>query len=201
MTRYYSEIRNELKTGDIVLFAGKSALSDVIRYSTLSKWSHCGLIVKLPEYDFLSLWESTPVADMIDLDSCRRTKGVQLVPLSERVKHYSGGISVRLLQGNELPNDAVARLMALRYRLRNIPYEDSKMELLKAVYDGPLGDNDEDLSSIFCSELLAEAYQCLGLLSSAVPSNEYTPADFSALRLSHLENGFTLSQEIILKDG
>ena len=35
------------------------------------------------------------------------------------------------------------------------------------------------MSSLFCSELLAEAYQRMLLLSEDMPSNEYTPADWS----------------------
>jgi len=52
------------------------------------------------------------------------------------------------------------------------------LELLKSAYDGPFGKNEEDLSSLFCSELVAEAYQRLGLLTEGTPSNEFTPADF-----------------------
>ena len=54
--------------------------------------------------------------------------------------------------------------------------------MIKAAYDGPLGHNQEDLSSLFCSELVAEAYQRLGLLPKppqGLPSNEYTPRDFA----------------------
>jgi hypothetical protein len=42
-----------------------------------------------------------------------------------------------------------------------------------------LGINKEDLSSLFCSELVAEAYQKMGLLTEQLPSNEYIPKDFS----------------------
>ncbi len=73
------------------------------------------------------------------------------------------------------------------------------MELVKAAYDGPFGRNTEDLSSLFCSELVAEAYQRLGLLSEAKPANEYTPADFSEKKELQLLAG-TLGNEIIIKD-
>ena len=199
MITKYSAIRHELRTGDIVLFSGKGPVSDVIKYATLSKWSHVGLILKLPEYNFLTVWESTTLSNVADLETGVPRKGVQLVPLSARVQAYSGDIVVRQLKGGILL-DAKARLMALRRELRGKPYERSKLELLKAVYDGPLGENREDLSSIFCSELVAEAYQYLGLLPDKPPSNEYTPADFSEKRLWHLKKGFHLSHEITLKD-
>jgi hypothetical protein len=45
------------------------------------------------------------------------------------------------------------------------PYEESKLELLRSSCDDVFGDNEENLSSLFCSELIAEMYQRLGLLN------------------------------------
>ena len=200
MTTSYSSIRNELRTGDIVLFSGKGAFSDIIKYATLSKWSHVGMILHIPEYDFLTVWESTTLNNIKDLESGMPRKGVQLVPLSDRIQKYSGDISVRKLQGADLPENSFRKLMELRKELRGKQYERSKVELFKAAYDGPFGRNTEDLSSVFCSELVAEAYQRLGLVTEGKPSNEYTPADFSEKRMKNLLGEFYLSEEIVLKD-
>ncbi len=200
MITSYSEIRNKLKTGDLVLFSGKGAFSDIIKYGTLSKWSHVGMVLKIPEYDFITVWESTTLSNVIDLDTAMPRKGVQLVPLSDRIQKYSGDISIRHLEGGDLPSNAIRRLMDLRVELKGKRYERSKVELFKAAYDGPFGHNSEDLSSIFCSELVAEAYQCLGLVSENKSSNEYTPADFSEKRMKELKADFYLSKEILVKD-
>lgn len=200
MVTVYSAIRNELKTGDLVMFSGKGAFSDIIKYGTLSKWSHVGMILHIPEYDFLTVWESTTLSDVKDLDTGLPRKGVQLVPLSDRVQKYSGEISVRRLQGDDLPKNSLRKLMDLRKELRGKRYERSKVELFKSAYDGPLGHNKEDLSSIFCSELVAEAYQRLGLLTEEKSSNEYTPADFSEKKMKELQGDFYLSEETTLKD-
>jgi hypothetical protein len=50
--------------------------------------------------------------------------------------------------------------------------------------------DEEDLSSLFCSELVAESYQVMGLLPAGKkdkPSNEYVPADFSKERANVLK--------------
>lgn len=199
MTIKYQSIRKELKTGDIVLFSGKGGISTGIKWGTLSKWSHVGMVLKLPEYDFVTVWESTTLSNTIDLDKNIPRKGVQLVPLSARVSGYDGDIAVRKLTGiNEAEIDLDA-LMMLRKEVSGRPYEESKIELIKAAYDGPLGRNSEDLSSLFCSELVAEAYQRLGLLSEQKPSNEYTPADFSEKKGLSLMKG-SLGHEILIKD-
>ena len=50
-----------------------------------------------------------------------------------------------------------------------------------------LRNDKEDLSSLFCSELVAEAYQHMGVLDPKKSSSEYTPDDFSSARDSNLE--------------
>lgn len=181
-TQEYESIRAELKTGDIVLFSGKGGVSAGIKWATFSRWSHVGMVLVISEYDFVCLWESTTLSDIKDLETGEPRKGVQLVPLSGRVRQYEGEIAVRNLQGVSFSDADIDKLMALRKKLARTPYERDKLELVKSAYDWPFGSNAEDLASLFCSELVAEAYQTLGLVRKGKtnkPSNEYTPADFS----------------------
>ena len=194
----YEQLRSVLGTGDIVLFSGKGGISAGIKWATLSRWSHVGMIVVLPEYDFVTVWESTTLSSMLDLDTKTPRKGVQLVPLSLRVEDYPGDIAVRQLRDVTFDKEALRQLMALRREFAGREYEQNKIELIRAAYDGPFGRNAEDLTSLFCSELVAEAYQRLGLLGEEKPSNEYTPADFSADRRLELLKG-SLDEEIFLK--
>lgn len=121
-------------------------------------------------------WESTTLSKLKDIQSGVARQGVQLVPLSERIRTYDGGIGIRKLETHKVIRHQP--LMDFRQEVKGRPYEQSKLELIKSAYDGPLGQNEEDLSSLFCSELIAEAYQRMGFISNDVASNEYTPADF-----------------------
>lgn len=174
----YSEIRNKLKTGDIILFSGKGLISAGIMAMTRSPWSHVGMVLKLPEYDFIVIWESTTLSKAKDLRSDSFKKGVQIVPLSERFKGYDGKAAVRRLLDADLDGSETDALMEFRKEVAGRDYEEDKLELFNSAWDGPFGGNEEDLSSLFCSELVAEAYQRMGLLPEEKPSNEYTPADF-----------------------
>lgn len=194
---YNEQMRAKLKTGDIVLFSGKGGISAGIKWATLSRWSHVGMIVVLPEYDFVTVWESTTLSSLVDLDTKVPHKGVQLVPLSSRIEGYDGEVAVRPLEGISFGESDLKNLMQLRREVSGREYEQDQIELIKAAYDGPLGRNSEDLTSLFCSELLAEAYQRLGLLSEEKPSNEYTPADFSEKKQLELLNG-SLGKEVFL---
>jgi len=194
----YESIRRKINTGDIVLFAGKSGVSAGIKLLTNSNWSHVGMAVRLKDWDIVMLWESTTLDDIKDIEDNVEKRGVQLVPLSRRVAKYKGDIAIRKLEEVTITEQMNADLGKLRSELRNRPYEADKIELLKSVYDGPWGANTEDLSGLFCSELVAEAYQCLGLLPEEIPSNEYTPKDFSEAGRIKLLKG-NLGDEIILK--
>lgn len=122
----YSDMREQLRTGDIVLFSGKSAVSNIIKLFSGGKWSHVGMVLIVEEFDrMVLLWESTTLSNIPDIESRAPTKGVQ-----------SGA----------------------RKELSRKPYERSQIELLKAAYEGIGGaSSGEDLSSLFCSELVAEA--------------------------------------------
>lgn len=200
----YEDIRDQLKTGDILLFSGKGGISDGIKFFTVSKWSHVGMVYRfdnsLDPRGSLFCWESTTLSDIKDADTGKLTKGVQRVELSERLERcFSKGyeISVRPLL-KALTDDMILALNNFRHEVSGRPYEKDKIELLKAAYEGIFGDNKEDLSSLFCSELVAEAYQKMKLLTETVPSNEYTPRDFSTEKSLSLELGYSLNNEIAI---
>jgi len=197
MQSNYESIRPNLSTGDIVLFSGKGPISASIKLATKSKWSHVGMVVCLEEYDFVTVWESTQLSNIKDLETDKFKKGVQVVPLSLRLTQYNGEIAIRHLQNANLNAIDIHTLMQFRKEMSGRCYEKNTLELLKSAYDGPFGENTEDLSSLFCSELVAESYQKLGLLSSNIASNEYTPANFSSESNLELLKG-NLSDEIYL---
>ena len=205
ITPEYDRQRRYLDTGDIILFSGKGAISQGIKRFTFSHWSHVGMVIRSHEFESILLWESTTLTNIPDLESGNLIKGVQIVPLSQRILLYNGEIGLRKLK-TDRTEEKMKALIGLRKKLRGKRYEESNIELIKSAYDGPFGHNTEDLSSLFCSELVAEAYQVMGFLpenksdKDYKPSNEYTPADFSyekRKRLKLLEG--KLGKEILIK--
>ena len=199
----YESIRPQLKTGDLVLFSGKGAVSRLIQRVTGGPWSHVGLVVRVKELDdAVMLWESTTLTTLPDVDVGRPIRGVQLVSLSQRLDSYAGDVAIRQLHC-PLTFGQRDALAALRHRLARRPYEQRQLELLRSALDTFGRDNREDLSSTFCSELVAEAYQAMGLLPEVpkgLPSNEYTPMDFAEARADRLAlpRGQRLGPEITI---
>ena len=170
----YEAIRQRLDTGDIVLFGGKGGISTGIKWFTGSRWSHVGMVIR---HDLgVMLWESTTLIakNIPDVMTGTVRKGVQLVSLSDRLRTYSGEVCIRLLNVDRQPSINTA-LAILREELKGRQYETDKLSMIS----GRLGlDRDEDLSSLFCSELVAEAYQVAGWLPESPSSDSYWPTDF-----------------------
>ena len=192
---YYKSFKNQLRFGDIILFSSEAGVSDLIQIPTDSKWSHIGIVYK----------EATENHDVMLLESMP-SRGVVLTELGSKVESYDGDISFRHL--NVTRTDNMKRALENLYReLRGRDYESSPKELVNAGIDtfdkqgGPTL-NSENLSKVFCSELVAKAYQRMQLLSSAnplYPSNEFTPKDFSAEGEIDLLQGELLKELIIKK--
>ena len=199
--REYADVRPELKTGDIVLMGGTSIFSRAIRMLTGSRWSHVGMVMKIDKPDMVLLWESTTNGHDKDVQTGEIKRGVQLVPLSKRVRDHTGNLGFRPLSRGLAP-DETAALDRFRHSVKDKGYDFDGLELLRAALDsGLFWENREDLSAYFCSELIAETYQAVGFLGEDKPSNEYTPDDFSsqASRPLGLLNGVALGPEIIVK--
>lgn len=178
ITADYSEIRDKLQTGDLVFFSGRGFISNAIKVVTGSEWSHLGMVVRLERLDAVLLWESTTFSNTPDVHSGKVMHGVQLVSLSDKIRRYDGHTAYRLLSFDRTYK-AEQALMDLRHELKHRPYENSSLELIKSAVDVFGLDNQEDLSSCFCSEIVAEALQRMGVLENHIAANEFTPVDLA----------------------
>lgn len=200
MNKYITH-RDSLNTGDILFFSGNGPISNIIKLMSNSPWSHVGLLVKSDDLDILLVWEATTLSNVPDLSEGRIISGVQTVDASSRINMFDGSVSVRRF-GGFVDSTMIGKLKDFRLELKGKPYESSRWELIKSLVDfGFSKENTEDFSSIFCSEMLAEAFERMGILDGKMPANEYVPRDFSSGNMfdRHLMPGMTYGPEIELK--
>ena len=161
------------------------------------------MVLRLPGDERPLIWESLRVPVLPDVIDGTMKSGVQLLDLHERIQTCTEDIGIRTLN-RPVTQDMYDALLKFREVVRNRPYEKRIVELIRAAWDGPFGQNKEDLSSIFCSELVAEAYQAMGLLEcdkkGGTPSNEYTPKYFSEDGSLQLLGEWTLGPTTVVKD-
>ncbi len=76
----YNKLRQELKTGDIVLFHRKSLLANIIQWADNSYYNHASIVYWLGDRLFtVDAWDN----------------GTEIVPLSRRIKQYDDFCIVR----------------------------------------------------------------------------------------------------------
>ena len=166
----YSSIRPKIHTGTIVLFQGTGLTSDLIRWfcglftGKKGTYSHVGMIICDKERRFI--FESTTL---------NGKKGVQLNLLSQAVKTYKGNMFIRTFEGNLTAKQTVELHQFISDNLGK-PYEHHIWELIGAATPWTMfkGNNKD----FFCSELIAKAYQILGLISKKPDAKEYKPDSF-----------------------
>lgn len=180
-----SDLGPGLRTGDLVLFAGRGLVGDTIRLFTRSYWSHVGMVYRAPAQGRLMLLESTNMSSTPDLIRGRPVSGVALVPLAVRIEAYRGAVAIRQRLGEPPGAQRLRMLDRMVRRLLHRPYKNYVLTLARDLCTGY--QLAPDRSGLFCSELVAELYRRLGWLPRETRASLYVPAHFASPRLSLLD--------------
>ncbi len=182
----------ELRLWGIGIFAGDDLVSAVIRKLSHSSWSHVALIIA-DQTDYLYCFESTASYDEI------MHKGilpqVRISPWINACDEYSGAIASRQFVFREDHQPNTKTVGELVHNMIGKPYERDLFSLIEVINRAS---KKRDISSLFCSELVAEVMQELGYLKKDKLSDNYLPKDFSTeMTLDLINTAFRT--EIIFK--
>jgi len=155
-----------MKTLDIILFSGKGWVSRAIKLGSFSRFSHVGIMI-----DEDTLLESTTL---------NGANGVRTIKISELLETYPGKMYRMKYNGYE-PRDKKREIIDNFVKETvGLPYNKSTWEVMKSAIDW-LPNVEEDLTSYFCSELVAELLQQLDLVTEKLPSDSWSPKEISRL--------------------
>lgn len=177
----YDSIRSQINIGDVIAFGGRGVVSAAIKLLTRSPVSHVGTVLRVDPTDRVELIESTTLAER---------KGVQVSFLSERIATYPGEIwwlslSPTFRSCIEWPR--FTRFL-LDYEQREVMYDYRQclhMAFAPLAHIPGLGwlRNHEDLRRVFCSELIAAAFEYSGGLPFGCNSSDISPSDLCRLNI------------------
>jgi len=186
-------VARHLRSGDILLFAGRGLVSDTVRVFTRSHWSHIGMVVHLPEVPGPLVLEATTLSESNDVFRGVPVRGIGLVPFARKVQEYPGEVALRQRVGPSLDETQEKLLRRLVQRLRHRPYKNYLFCHARGVLTGrERGDYD----AMFCSELVAELYRRVGWLAKSVSPRSYVPGSFATPEFL-LQNG-SLASPVML---
>jgi hypothetical protein len=175
--RHADRFAGEIATGDVLLFCGSHPLHRRQQEVSGCPWAQVALAVLLTDGREL-VFEATRLSNCPDVLRGEVVQGVQLACLSTRVDAFEGAVAVRRLDPPLCPR-RVARLVEFVREVHGLPFNDSRWEAGRAWYRR---NTVSDGRSYFCSELVAAAYQRVGLVvppPDGVSPNNFIPADFS----------------------
>ena len=196
-----SELGAILDEGDVILFSGRQ-LGETCQQRLMGiEYNHVGLIVRTST-------ACGTAGELSVLEAC--VDGVGHYPLRfcldvltwAKKAHRFHKIAVRRLRVRGSPLGDEERVALRRYVVQMVgrSYEKKPLSMVRAF----LGvRNTEDLSSLFCSELVAGAYKAMGLLPEDKASADYLPVHFM-WRNRHrlpLQRGAFLSKEVVIDFG
>lgn len=198
--RRWARATDSFTTGDVILFAGHHPLHVRQRERTGCRWAQVGLLVDWPDHG-LCVFESTRLSPCDDVLLHRAVDGVQLAGLAERIRTFEGAVAIRRLQP-ALTTAEQQTLLAFVTSVHSWPFNTNRWQ---AARSWQRRNQTMTAGCYFCSELVATAFQRLGLLlepPEGYLANNFIPADFGsdyAASIVDLVN-HTLAVEAIMKD-
>ncbi len=174
----YSELRHQIRSGDILLCAGSSPFSTLIQRATESVFSHVGFLLRLDAIDRIMILESV------------ESIGVRAMPLSNYVCDYNAtnqGYPGKMLIARhaDFRAENIAYLSQFATRLLGYPYNsreiiDIAMRIgLGSVGIHPASAENTARRAFICSEYVAFCFHSVGIQIDYDPRGFIAPADFA----------------------
>jgi hypothetical protein len=190
----YNDIAQQLQTGDLLFCHGLFQEALEVEVVEGSIWSHMGMVVRLPDYDELLLWESTTTETLKDVELHKIKTGPMLVSLRDRLitdvnEQYDALFAFRMLEAPRA-EDTNHKLQQFIEEVHGASFP-SMTRMALELLEGKLN-IQAGYSNFFCSELVAETYMRLGLMDRSRASNSFEPKDFADGRSLPLVEGCQL---------
>lgn len=213
MTTTLAEALENARTGDLWLFRGESGADKAIRLLTNAPVNHVGMAVVLEDLPPM-MWHAELGKSLPDLWTGDHHRGAQLHDLEAAVRRWSEVYHQQawLRQISPVPDrgleDALLRVVAQwngasfprtsRLAWRWLQGRSASSWLVRRLRE-EFPDEDEPAgtaAAAYCAELVAVAYEAMGILDDDRPANWYDPGRFWSGDTLPLRPGWSLSPEI-----
>lgn len=166
----YSDVRDQIRTGDILLFQGTSLLSRVIRWGSRSVYSHAG---------FAAWWDQRLLVFQAS------SRGAEVLPASSAVDAYDGQVDWYSLRAeHRLPKEAAEQLITHAVTLLGRSYSSAGLvDLMWRMARGQFRGRPDPKAcpdTLFCSQYVSYCFRMVGPdLVTDADDGSTSPADLS----------------------
>lgn len=177
----YEALVPQLRTGDVFLFHGNSAISKAVERQTRSRFSHAAMVIRPSLSKPPMLWQTGPSALIPDKVTHSPHGGAQLGDLRTLLRfmaqpQYGDTPYWRRLKITRTP-EFERMAMSIVADIDGRPFP--KMSQMARQYAAGQHRRSESDRTLFCAELVAETFMRLGVLLLSPPPNAYSPKHFS----------------------
>jgi hypothetical protein len=201
----FDEIVPSLKTGDIFLVSGRVPTSIAIEIFEGSPWTHSCMVVRSKDIGLKSpipsllVWESNDLTNLSDVIFKDKKTGPMLVDLKKRLEtdmsqHVDASFALRYLY-TERTQDMFNALHKLMISIHSATFP-TFLEMGVEAFRGRFLHKDVKRDNYFCSELIAQSFMNMGLMSTVNSANAYLPKDFSESNKLPMINRAYFGEEI-----
>lgn len=190
MENFENDIKKiKMKSGDVILFAGRGYINTPMTWITKSKWTHVGLVVKYNNilYILEAVKNVVEFVDVILTNSKMKKNGIILSPLIEKLKQYKYDIRILILNKILSKKQNIKIIKFYKENLENSKWDNYIIFNILNVNDR----KNKKLKRIFCSELIAKIYKIIGILPEVIKSTRVFPGDFDIYQ----KNGTILNDD------
>ena len=169
----YDTVREDIRSGDILLCEGDAVFSKLIKLGTGSIWTHVAFIIRLDSIDRVMVMESV------------ESMGVRTVPLRHYVENYKGegkGYNGRLLIARHSDFDDkvnIKNLSKFAVDRFGYPYDNDEIVKIAGRILGVFRKKSKDDNEYICSEYAQECYESIGIIFDYDDRKFIAPADFA----------------------
>lgn len=184
------------RTGDLWLFRGPSLADHAIRALTNAPVNHVGMAVVIEDLPPL-MWHAELGQALTDVWTGDRHRGVQLHDLRDAVRQWAHAYKQRPWLRQLEAEITIEMENAL---LREIARADGltfpRTAALAGRWVRGRFRRDAPIGVTYCAEVVARAYQVMGLLDGDLPANYYDPGTFWSGDGLGLRAGARLGEEL-----
>lgn len=169
----WDDVSGTLQTGDVILFHSPDLVSEAIDVVTDARYSHVAMVVRdLPGAPSspLALWQAFEPEGGVVIDG---------LPDFLHTYHHDdrGSFACRHLEMERTPA-MEEKLLEFIEKVKGRPFP-TVTGMVTHYIEGRLR-IDSGERSFFCSNLVADTWQHMGIIDHSSPANGYAPADFAA---------------------
>lgn len=189
----YKEFVDNVQTGDLFFMHGTYKVSRIAELVQRSLWSHVSILIRrkdvegilplIDDDDPLLIWESNINTPVIDLLTGISKNGPTLVNFRDRVSYsFNKKLDTKFAFRPLYYNRNSVFISNLCNSILNIHKGDFCKPISRYIFnsrEGRLFNRPINDNTYFCSQLVAQSFIDLGLLSFQYPSNSYAPVDFT----------------------